>query len=151
MTFKIWVDADACPNPVKTVLFRVSQKKQLTLLLVANQSIAIPPSRYISMIRVSGGFNVADNYILQHMQAGDLLISGDIPLAAKAIEQQGVVINPRGEAYHPENIGEKLALRNFMEELRDSGQVTGGQAAMGARDVQNFANTLDRFLCRRKI
>ncbi len=151
MTFKIWVDADACPNPVKAVLFRVSQKKQLTLLLVANQPIAVPPSRYISMIRVGGGFDVADNYILQHMQAGDLLISGDIPLAAKAIEQQGSVINPRGEAYHPENIGEKLALRNFMEELRNSGQATGGAAAMSARDVQNFANALDRFLCRRKI
>ena len=148
---KIWVDADACPNLIKTVLFRASQKKQLALLLVANQTIAAPPSKYIHMIRVGGGFDVTDDYIVKHMLAGDLVITGDIPLAAKVIEKQGFVINPRGESYSRDNIGEKLALRNFMEEMRDAGQLSGGGAAMTAKDVQSFANALDRFLSGRQI
>ena len=143
---KIWVDADACPNLIKSVLFRASQKKQLHMLLVANQAIAAPPSKFIRTIRVGGGFDVADDYILLHMAGGDLVITGDIPLAAKAIERDGFVINPRGVFYNKDNIGEKLAMRNFMEELRDSGQISGGAAAMAAKDVQNFANALDRFL-----
>jgi uncharacterized protein YaiI (UPF0178 family) len=149
MGMTIWVDADACPNPIKTVLFRAAQKRQLPMLLVANQFIATPPSKHIRAIRVSGGFDVADDYIVEHMQAGDLAITGDIPLAAKVIGQQGFVINPRGEVYSRENIGEKLALRNFMEEMRNSGQVSGGVSAMAAKDVQNFANALDRFLSSR--
>ncbi len=148
---KIWVDADACPNLIKTVLFRVAQKKQLELLLVANQAIAVPPSRYINSIRVSGGFDVADDYIVEHIQAGDLIITGDIPLAAKLIARQGVVLSPRGESYSPANIGEKLAMRDFMESLRDNGLASGGAAAMAAKDVQNFANALDRFLAASKI
>lgn len=147
----VWVDADACPNLVKTVLFRAAQKRQLPMLLVANQMIATPPSKYIRAIRVSGGFDVADDYIVQHLQAGDLVITGDIPLAAKVIEKQGHVINPRGEVYSLQNIGEKLALRNFMQEMRDNGQVSGGAAAMAAKDVQNFANALDRFLSAKRI
>lgn len=143
---KIWVDADACPNLIKAVLFRLAQKRQLTMLLVANQSIAVPPSKYIQMIRVGGGFDVADDYIVQHMLAGDLAITGDIPLAAKIIERQGHVINPRGQVYDRNNIGEKLAMRNFMEEMRDAGQAFGGAAAMSNKDVQNFANALDRLL-----
>ena len=148
---KIWVDADACPNLIKTVLFRVAQKKQLFLLLVANQPIAVPPSKYIQMIRVAGGFDVADNYILKHLQAGDLLITGDIPFAALAIQQLGFVINPRGEVFDRENIGEKLAMRHFMEEMRNNGLVSGGQGAMAAKDVQNFANALDRLLARQGV
>lgn len=151
MSFSIWVDGDACPNLVKTVLFRAAQKRQLSLLLVANQFIAVPPSKVIRAIRVSGGFDVADDYIVQHMQPGDLVITGDIPLAAKVIEREGKVINPRGEVYGRENIGEKLAMRNFMEDMRNNGLVTGGAAAMAAKDVQNFANALDRFLASRRI
>jgi len=146
MTFTIWVDADACPNLIKTVLFKAAQKRQLMTILVANQLIATPPSKYIRAVRVCGGFDVADNYIVQYLQAGDLVISGDIPLAAHVIEKHGFVINPRGDLYDKHNIGEKLALRNFMEEMRNSGQVSGGAAAMAAKDVQNFANALDRFL-----
>lgn len=142
----IWVDADACPNPIKTVLFRAAQKRQLIMLLVANQLIATPPSKTIRAIRVSGGFDVADDYIVQHMRGGDLVITCDIPLAAKVIAKQGHAINPRGEVYSKENIGEKLALRDFMEEMRNSGQATGGVSAMAAKDVQQFANALDRFL-----
>ena len=151
MAITIWVDADACPNLIKTVLFRVAQKRQLELLLIANQSIAAPPSRYIKSIRVSGGFDVADDYIVQHLNPGDLAITGDIPLAAKLIAKQGFVINPRGEVYSKENIGEKLAMRDFMEGLRDNGLASGGAAAMAAKDVQNFANALDRFLAMQKI
>jgi hypothetical protein len=151
MTLTIWVDADACPNLIKTVLFKAAQKRQLMTILVANQIIATPPSKFIRAIRVSGGFDVADNYIVQHLQSGDLVITGDIPLAAGVIEKQGVAINPRGELYDQRNIGEKLAMRNFMEEMRNTGQVSGGAAAMSAKDVQHFANALDRFLAARKI
>ena len=151
MSLTIWVDADACPNLIKTVLFKAAQKKQLNLLLVANQLIAAPPSKYIRAIRVSGGFDVADDYIVQHLQSGDLVITGDIPLAANVIEKQGFVINPRGEVYGKDNIGEKLAMRDFMEEMRNNGLVSGGAAAMAAKDVQNFANALDRFLTSQRI
>lgn len=151
MSLTIWVDADACPNLIKTVLFRAAQKRQLTTLLIANQLIATPPSKYIRALQVSGGFDVADDYIVKHMQGGDLVITGDIPLAAKVIENKGFVINPRGEVYSRNNIGEKLAMRDFMEEMRSSGQVSGGAAAMAAKDVQNFANALDRFLAGKQI
>ncbi len=146
MTFTIWIDADACPNLIKAVLFKAAQTRQLMTILVANQFIATPPSKYIRAIRVSGGFDVADHYIVEHLQAGDLVITGDIPLAASVIEKQGFAINPRGGLYDRRNIGEKLAIRNFMEEMRNSRQVSGGEAAMSAKDVQNFANELDRFL-----
>ena len=151
MSFSIWVDGDACPNLIKTVLFRAAQKRQLSLLLVANQFIAVPPSKVIRAIRVSGGFDAADDYIVQHMQPGDLVITGDIPLAAKVIEREGKVINPRGEVFSRDNIGERLAMRNFMEDMRNNGLITGGAAAMAAKDVQNFANALDRFLASRRI
>jgi uncharacterized protein YaiI (UPF0178 family) len=151
MSLTIWVDADACPNLIKTVLFRAAQKRQLTLLLVANQLISAPPSKFIRAIRVSGGFDVADDYIVQHMQAGDLVITGDIPLAAQVIQAQGFVINPRGEIYNQDNIGEKLAMRDFMEGMRDSGLASGGPSAMAAKDVQNFSNAFDRFLASQRI
>ncbi|PPD35878.1 MAG: DUF188 domain-containing protein [Methylomonas sp.] len=151
MSFNIWVDADACPNLIKTVLFRAAQKRQFTVLLVANQLISSPPSKFIRAIRVSGGFDVADDYIVQHMQPGDLVITADIPLAAQVINAQGFVINPRGEIYNRDNIGEKLAMRDFMESMRDSGLASGGPAAMGAKDVQNFSNAFDRFLASQRI
>lgn len=151
MAFTLWVDADACPNPVKTVLFRAAQKRQFETVLVANQFIAIPPSKYIRAVRVSGGFDAADDYIADHMREGDLVITGDIPLAAQVIQRQGMALNPRGELYSKHNIGEKLAMRDFMAQMRDSGMVTGGAAAMAARDVQNFANALDRFLAGKQI
>lgn len=151
MSLTIWVDADACPNLIKTVLFRAAQKRQLMLLLVANQLISTPPSKFIRAIRVSGGFDVADDYIVQHLQAGDLVITGDIPLAAQVIQAQGFVINPRGEIYDQNNIGEKLAMRDFMEGMRDSGLASGGPSAMTTKDVQNFSNAFDRFLASQRI
>ena len=116
------------------------------MLMVANRAIAIPPSRFIRTICVSGGFDAADDYIVQNMRAGDLVITSDIPLASKVIEKAGMVINTRGECYDQNNIGEKLALRNFMADMRDSGLLTGGASSMAAKDVQNFANALDRLL-----
>lgn len=151
MSPTIWVDADACPNPVKTVLFRAAQKRQLDTVLVANQFMGAPPSKYIRAVRVGGGFDAADDYIVRHMRGGDLIVTGDIPLAAQVIQQQGFALNPRGELYSKDNIGEKLAMRDFMAQMRDSGMVTGGAAAMAARDVQNFANALDRFLAGKQI
>lgn len=151
MAFTLWVDADACPNAVKTVLFRAAQKRQFETVLVANQFIAAPPSKFIRAVRVGGGFDAADDFIAGHMREGDLVITGDIPLAAQVIQRQGFALNPRGELYGKDNIGEKLAMRDFMAQMRDSGMVTGGAAAMGARDVQNFANALDRFLTGKRI
>lgn len=151
MSLTVWVDADACPNLIKTVLFRAAQKRQFYTVLVANQVVAAPPSKYIRAVRVSGGFDVADEYIVSQLQGGDLVITGDIPLAAKVIQQQGFALNPRGELYSKDNIGEKLAIRDFMQQMRDSGVQTGGAAAMNAKDVQSFANALDRFLAGQRI
>ncbi len=145
---QIWIDADACPKAIKDILFRAAERCQLTTTLVANQMLPVPPSRYIRMLRVGGGFDVADNEIIQRMASGDLIVTGDIPLAAEAIAKGGHVIDTRGEAYSRENIGERLAMRDFMDGLRASGVDTGGPAALSSRDIQNFANQLDRFLTR---
>jgi len=147
---QIWVDADACPKAVKDILFRAAERCLITTTLVANQSLSIPPSRYIRTLRVNRGFDVADNEIVQRMMAGDLVITGDIPLAATVIAKGGNVINTRGEPYSQENIGERLSMRDFMDGLRTSGIDTGGPAALSARNIQNFANQLDRFLARHR-
>ena len=142
----IWVDADACPSPVKDILFRAAERKQLPLTLVANQAVATPPSRWIKSVRVGAGFDVADNYIVQHAAPGDLVITADIPLAAEAVAQGCTAINPRGEQYTAENIRERLNMRDFMDTLRASGVNTGGPAPFGQRERQAFANALDRLL-----
>jgi len=146
MSLKIWIDADACPNIIKDILFRAADRRQLQLILVANKIIATPPSQFIKAVRVAGGFDVADNYIVQQCQAGDLVITADIPLAAEVITKQAFALNPRGELYTKENIKEHLAMRDFMTGLRDTGQISGGLSAFGQRDKQAFANALDRFL-----
>ena len=146
MTLKIWIDADACPNVIKDILFRTAKRRQLPLVLVANRLIAAPPSPFIKAVRVAGGFDVADSYIVQQCQANDLVITADIPLAAEVVAKQAFALNPRGELYTHENIKEHLAMRDFMTELRDTGQASGGPSALGHRDKQAFANALDRFL-----
>ncbi|MCE5180654.1 MAG: YaiI/YqxD family protein [Betaproteobacteria bacterium] len=143
---QIWVDADACPAVIKEILFRTAERRQVPLILVANQPLRTPPSRHIRTIQVPGGFDVADDRIVQEIAAGDLVISADIPLAAAVIAKGGHVLNPRGEFYSEENIRERLTMRNFMDELRGSGVNTGGPAAFSQSDRQNFANQLDRFL-----
>ena len=146
MPLQIWIDADACPNVIKDILFRAADKRQLPLILVANRFIATPPSPFIKSVQVANGFDVADNYIVQHCQAKDLVITADIPLAAEVVAKGAYALNPRGELYTSENIKEHLAMRDFMTSLRDTGQVTDGPAAFGQRDKQAFANALDRFL-----
>jgi len=145
---QIWVDADACPNVIKEILYRAAERKRIKLILVANQALSTPPSRYIKTIRVSAGFDVADNHIVQQIQAGDLVITADIPLAAAVVEKAGYALNPRGEFYTDENIRQRLAMRNLMEELRSSGEQIGGPARLSKSDRQAFANELDGFLTR---
>jgi len=145
---QIWIDADACPNVIKEILFRAAERRQIPLILVANRLLRTPPSRYIRSIRVGAGFDVADNTIVREMASGDLVITADIPLASEVIGRGGHALNPRGEFYSTENIEERLTMRNFMDELRETGVHTGGPASLSQKDRQAFANQLDRFLAR---
>ena len=145
---QIWVDADACPNPIKEILFRAAKRVEILTTFVANQELQISASLYIKAVQVRSGLDVADQYIVEHLHPGDLVITADIPLAAEAIAKGAVALNPRGEFYSEGNIRERLSLRNFMDELRSGGVDTGGPPAFNQRDRQNFANQLDRFLQR---
>jgi len=145
---KIWVDADACPGVIKDILFRAAERTGIPLTLVANQAIPIPRSKLITFIRVPAGFDVADNEIVNRLAAGDLVITGDIPLAAEVIRGGGLALNPRGELYTSDNIRERLNMRDFMESLRSSGVNTGGPPPLGKADRMAFANQLDRLLTR---
>ena len=143
---RIWVDADACPNVIKDILFRAAERARVTLTLVANQPIRTPPSQFIKALQVPAGFDVADNRIVELTEAGDLVITADIPLAAGVIDKGGHALDPRGEIYTKDNIKERLAMRKLMDELRSSGIDTGGPATFSHADRQAFANKLDRFL-----
>ncbi|MCG5500833.1 YaiI/YqxD family protein [Ectothiorhodospira lacustris] len=143
---RIWVDADACPAVIKDILFRAAQRTRTPVTLVANQHIRVPRSPFIRAIQVSHGYDVADQEIVRQAQAGDLVITADIPLAAEVIDKGVHVLNPRGERYTPESIKERLQMRDFMETLRASGIDTGGPDALNQRDRQAFANQLDRWL-----
>ncbi|MDD2723928.1 MAG: YaiI/YqxD family protein [Methylovulum sp.] len=143
---QIWVDADACPKAIKDILFRAAERTAITTTLVANQHLATPPSRHIKMLRVHPGFDVADSEIVNRLNLGDLVITGDIPLASEVIAKGGHAINPRGERYTEDTIKERLNMRDFMDTLRASGIATGGPAALSPRDIQAFANQLDAFL-----
>lgn len=145
---QIWVDADACPGVIKEILFRAAQRTQTMTTLIANKLMRVPPSLYIKAFQVPAGFDVADNKIVQELQAGDLVITADIPLAAQVIAKGGHALNPRGEFYSVANINERLAMRNFMEELRGSGVDISGPSAFSQADRQAFAAELDRFLAR---
>ena len=145
---RIWVDADACPGVIKDILFRASRRTGFALTLVANQALSVPASPDISFLQVSRGFDVADSEIVARMNAGDLVVTQDIPLAADVIAKGGLAISPRGEVYSSETIGERLAMRDFMDSLRSTGVDTGGPAALGPRDTQAFARQLDLWLSR---
>jgi hypothetical protein len=145
----IWVDADACPAVIKDILFRAAERLQIPLTLVANQPLRTPPSRVIRSVQVAAGFDVADDHIVAQVQDGDIVITADIPLAAGAIERGARVLSPRGERYTPDNIRERLTMRDFMSQLRDSGVQTGGPATLSLADRSAFANQLDRLLARR--
>ncbi|WP_413727902.1 YaiI/YqxD family protein [Sodalis sp. RH19] len=142
----IWVDADACPKVIKEILFRAAQRLSVMVTLVANQTLAVPPSPFIRTLRVGAGFDVADNEIVRRVGPGDLVITADIPLAAEVLEKDAVALNPRGEMYRPETIRERLTMRDFMDTLRSSGIQTGGPPPLSQRERQEFARELDKWL-----
>jgi uncharacterized protein YaiI (UPF0178 family) len=144
----IWVDADATPVVIKEILFRAAQRVRVPMTLVANKPLRVPPSPYIRALRVPAGFDVADNEIASRVEQNDLVITADIPLAAQVIDKGAHALNPRGEFYSPENIRERLNMRDFMEELRGSGVAISGPEVFSQADRQAFANELDRFLAR---
>ncbi|MES2129553.1 MAG: YaiI/YqxD family protein [Pseudomonadota bacterium] len=143
---QIWVDADACPGVIKDILFRVAERLQMTVTLVANQLLRVPPSRFVRALQVPSGFDVADAEIVRLLAPGDLVVTGDIPLAADVLAKGGFALNPRGEFYTPDNIAQQLTMRKFMDELRAGGVDTGGPAPFGQGDSRAFANALDRHL-----
>ena len=145
---KIWVDADACPVVIKDILFKAAERTGVQLTLVANRPMRIPPLRCINFVQVASGLDVADNEIVKRLGAGDLVITGDIPLAANVLEKGGTALNPRGELYSADSIRSRLSMRDFMESLRASGIDTGGPPVLNKGDRQNFANQLDRYLTR---
>lgn len=143
---KIWVDADACPGEIKELLFRAANRTQIQVTLVANQPLRTPRSQFVDSLLVPAGMNVADQRIVELVKPGDLVITADIPLAADVVAHGGQALNPRGELYTEDNIGERHAVRNLLDELRGGGQITGGPANFSAKDKQAFANQLDRWL-----
>lgn len=147
---KIWIDADACPKPIKEILYRVAERQQIVTTLIANRYLAPPSSPWLRSIQVDLGADVADQEIVRLLEVGDLVVTADIPLAAAVIEKGGRALDPRGDFFSVENIRERLSLRNFMDDLRSSGVETGGPAAFRATDKQRFANQLDRFLAQHR-
>jgi uncharacterized protein len=146
---KLWIDADAAPRDVKEIVYRVARRLELETVLVANQRLQVPPgARFVSTVRVEGGPDEADRYIAEHAAANDVAITADIPLAAQLVESGVWAIDPRGEEFTREIIGERLSVRDFMDGLRGSGIETGGARPYGAREKQAFASTLDRVLTR---
>ncbi len=147
---KIWIDADACPKAVKEIVFKASHRMKMSLILVANAYQSIPHNDLIRLVIVDKSLDAADRYIVDHVEASDLVITADIPLAAKVVEQKALALNPRGEIYTEENIGEILSMRDFIKELRDGGAVSGGPSAFGPKDVEHFANSLNKILSKNK-
>jgi uncharacterized protein YaiI (UPF0178 family) len=145
---KIWIDADACPRVIKEILFRAAERLKVPVCLVANNDLTKCHTSYVTSVKVAQGFDVADDYIAEHALATDLVITADIPLAARVVEKGGVALDPRGELYTEENVGERLSMRNLMQELRSDGQLLGGPAQFSLTDRQRFASSLDRLLTR---
>ncbi|MAM86546.1 YaiI/YqxD family protein [Allohahella sp. A8] len=147
----IWVDGDACPVVVKEILYRAAERTSTVVTFVANQSLSLPKSKYLKMLQVSAGFDVADNEIVRRAEAGDLVVTSDIPLAAEIVEKGAIGLNPRGERYTAENIKATLNMRDFMDTMRSSGVDTGSTAAFSQADRQRFANSLDSWLAKRAL
>ncbi|MBU2864348.1 YaiI/YqxD family protein [Reinekea forsetii] len=145
---KIWVDADACPLPIKEIIIRAANRKEIHTTFVANHHIKLPNSPYLHSLQVSQGFDVADDEIVLRSEACDLVMTQDIPLAAELIEKGCFAINPRGEQWTKNNIGARLNMRDFMETMRSSGVQSGGPAPFNKRDANEFANALDRILAK---
>jgi uncharacterized protein YaiI (UPF0178 family) len=143
---QIWIDADACPKQIKNILFRVADRLKLSVHLVSNQRQSIPKSEFIDTVQVPGGFDIADEYIIDHSESNDLVITADIPLAASIVEKGGFALNPRGTLYDKDNIQEILTMRNIKDELRSAGMEIKGPAQFKPGNTQEFANHLDKFL-----
>ena len=144
----IWIDADACPGPVKEILFRAADRVRVESILVANHCLKIPRSPFVKAVQVRAGFNVADALIIDSLAPGDLVIPADIPRAAEVVAAAATALNPRGTLYTPDTIQEHLARRDFMDELRSTGAITGGPSVLNKVHLQAFANQLDRYLTR---
>ncbi len=143
----IWIDADACPKVIKEVIYKISMRLQIPVILVANSGMYIPPSPLIKLVKVNAGADVADNYIVEHVVENDIVITADIPLAAFAVEKKATALNVRGEVYTEENVREKLSMRDFMKELRDQGGLEiGGPEIFGPKDTEKFTNSINRIL-----
>jgi uncharacterized protein len=147
---QIWLDGDACPKLIKDVIFRAVIRTKTPLIVVANHALSIPASPYIKKWQVGAGFDVADQQIVDSMNSEDLVITADIPLADAVVTKGGTALNPRGELYTIYNIKQHLSMRNLSESIRSSGAITGGPPKLHPKDVQNFSNSLDRFLTQRK-
>lgn len=143
---KIYIDADACPRVIKDMIERAALRLQIEALFVANQFLRLPVSPYLRGIQVGEGADVADDYIAEHCEAGDLVVTADIPLAARVVERGAIGLDPRGTIYDTSNMASILSTRNFMQELRDSGVQTGGPSAFGPKEKQAFASSLDKML-----
>jgi len=143
---KIWVDADACPGAVKEILFRAAERTGIQVTLVANQTLRTPKSKFVRSVVVERTFDAADHWICANIEADDLVITADVPLAAEAVEAGATALNPRGELYTKDNVRERLNMRDMMEDLRSTGMVSGGPSAFGSREKQAFANQLDKYL-----
>ena len=146
---KIWVDADACPKPVKDILFRLAERKEIVVTFVANQRLRLVESPFVQLIQVGSGEDIADDEIVNKCEDGDLIITADIPLAARVVAKGAQALDPRGKIYDKNNIGQLLDMRNFMDELRGSGIETGGPPGFGQKDRFKFANELDKFIAQR--
>lgn len=146
----ILVDADACPNLIKQIIFRAAIRLKIQTTLFANHSLTIPKNPLIKFVQVPGGFDVVDHRIVEVIQTGDLVVTADIPLASAVVAKSAHALNPRGELYSVENIQQRLTMRNFMEDMRSTGQITGGPPPLNQRDLQIFANALDSFLAKHK-
>lgn len=142
----IWIDADACPKAIKEIIFKASRRLNISIVLVANTYQIIPQSNLIKLIVVDKGFDAADQHIIDQVEIHDIVITADIPLAAKVLKKKAIALNPRGEIYTENTIGSILSMRNFIKELRDAGSITGGPAAFGPRDIKQFADSLNKLI-----
>jgi len=142
----IWVDADACPKVIKDILFRAAERAQVPTVLVANRALHVPPSPWVRAVQVPRGFDVADDEIMSRVAAGDLVVTQDVPLASAVLKAGAKAVTPRGEPMTPDTIGERLAMRDFLDTMRASGVQTGGPSALGPAERQAFARELDRYL-----
>lgn len=143
---KIWIDADACPKAVKEIIFKTSRRLNIPIILVANSYQTIPESDLIKLIIVNNGFDAADEHIIDQVEIYDIVITADIPLAAKVLKKKAIALNPRGEIYHENNISSILSMRDFLKEFRDAGTITGGPPAFGPKDLKRFADSLNKLI-----